>query len=346
MSTTAARSLLAVGLLAVYLFFTLSGFLITHLLLEERATSGRISLKRFYLRRSLRILPMYVAYVAFIIVLGAVGVIDLPLSATVQALTFTRNYFVSSALAFGILWSLCVEEQFYVLWPQVLARVSTRTATKIVCIAIGLAPVVRLGTYWIDYRVLDFPTTPSLWLTGVVELLAVGVLLALDEGGGAFASVFDWLSSAWGIGCSIFLVVCVYLSPGGQGTFEPIGFGTIFLPTACALLTVGLVDRYRRGRNFPVTRLLNMRVPVWLGNLSYSLYLFHVPLVSRHETRITTPFPLSVVLALLLAWIVDRCIGRPMLRLKDSLPSYGLVPNVKADDRPTSTRQLPEDKSA
>ena len=104
------------GSLGVQFFFVISGFLITWLLLQEQARHGRISLKHFYLRRALRILPVYFFY---LFVLGCLTRYEQPGYLWAANLTFTTNYFWPPE-GTAHFWSLGVEEQFYLLWPGLL----------------------------------------------------------------------------------------------------------------------------------------------------------------------------------------------------------------------------------
>ena len=125
---------LAQGALGVQLFFVLSGYLITTLLLRERDRTGRISLSSFYMRRARRILPAFLAYVAVIALLQALGLLNIPLRYYAYVLSQTWNYQVlwnpsvdpTGHWYFGHYWSLALEEQFYLLWPLLLIMVSTR----------------------------------------------------------------------------------------------------------------------------------------------------------------------------------------------------------------------------
>src|SRR5665213_2363630 len=107
------------GGMGVLIFFVISGYLITTLLLREREKTGSISLKRFYIRRAFRIFPPLYTYIAFIAVLGAASrLAGVNAREIITGLTLTRNYAHGVYLwAFEHFWSLCIEEQFYLLWP-------------------------------------------------------------------------------------------------------------------------------------------------------------------------------------------------------------------------------------
>ena len=103
----------------VLCFFVISGFLITWLLLVENDHRGRISLKHFYIRRALRILPVYYTFLLTVAVLQYFTPYSQNYMEWIGNLTFTQN-FIESPHTTGHLWSLSVEEQFYLLWPVTL----------------------------------------------------------------------------------------------------------------------------------------------------------------------------------------------------------------------------------
>jgi len=164
----------------VLVFFVISGFLITSLLMREREATGTISLKRFYLRRVLRIFP---AFYAFILVLAiAVWLSAIPLIARdfAFALTYTVNYVPNPPWWMGHLWSLSVEEQFYLLWPLTLLVLRKRRALIVAIAAIFAGPLVRVAirewifhvdSYSLGGMTKSFPA--------MFDYLATGCALAL-----------------------------------------------------------------------------------------------------------------------------------------------------------------------
>jgi peptidoglycan/LPS O-acetylase OafA/YrhL len=116
------------GELGVHVFFVISGFLITGLLMEELALSGRISLSRFYLRRTLRIFPAYYAYLAIAFLAAVAGWVQLAPHDLMHGLSYTSNYYPSRSWFLGHTWSLSVEEQFYLLWPALVVLTGPRRA--------------------------------------------------------------------------------------------------------------------------------------------------------------------------------------------------------------------------
>src|SRR6185503_4239118 len=108
------------GNLGVRVFFIISGYLITSLLFHEIEKRGRVDLKGFYIRRVFRIFPAFYAYLAVIGAAAALGLVHLGRWDAVAAATYTVNYVPDRAWVVGHIWSLSVEEQFYLLWPATL----------------------------------------------------------------------------------------------------------------------------------------------------------------------------------------------------------------------------------
>src|SRR5258708_2087737 len=134
--------LLPFGNLGVKIFFEISGFLITTLLLKELAASGRVSFKGFYWRRVLRIFPAFYAYIAIICAISALGLIHLKPGDLFHAITFTMNYHHERAWYLNHLWSLSVEEQFYIVWPALLCWAGARRSISILVGVMVAAPFI------------------------------------------------------------------------------------------------------------------------------------------------------------------------------------------------------------
>ena len=136
------------GNFGVRVFFLISGFLITTLLLKEWDATGGISIKNFYIRRALRIFPAFYVYVGVVGVLAALGLIELYKGDMMHALTYTMNYHMKRAWYLNHIWSLAVEEQFYLLWPAALMLAGPRRGRMGVAAVLFLAPLIRLVMYF------------------------------------------------------------------------------------------------------------------------------------------------------------------------------------------------------
>ena len=295
--------------LGVRTFFVLSGFLITTLLVRERAQRGRISLPGFYLRRSLRIFPAFYAYLAVVLVLRVAGYVTASDRDLVVAATYTMNFHAERAWSVGHLWSLAVEEQFYLAWPVALVVLGGRRALVVAVAAIAAAPVVRVVAWylWPGLRELTDQAFPC-----VFDALATGCVLAIArdrlEAAPRYRRLLDarwfWVVP---IGCAGLLLV----------TRPWFGLGV-----AMTLANLGIALTLHRCVSRPHGRMaaaLARPLLVRLGTLSYSLYLWQQLFLNRHSTSWTAAFPANLVLAFVAAALSYRLIETPFLRLSRRL---------------------------
>lgn len=297
---TSASDVLHLGALGVRVFFVLSGFLITRLLVAEREAQGTISLRRFYLRRTLRIFPAYYAYLAVVFGAAAIGWLYVPTSAAVHAVTYTTDYARLTAWATGHGWSLSVEEQFYLLWPAAIALLGTRRSTGLAAACVVLAPVVRLAYHLGAPDVLR----PEFRFECVVDSLATGCLLALGR-------ERLWESAAYrGLveSRAVALLPIALLALASLDRHPLVGM-PIGIPLQNVAIAVMLDASARRPESI-VGRLLNTRPAVYVGTLSYSLYLWQQPFFDPAAPRWMTaaPWNLGYVVAAALAsyYLVER----------------------------------------
>jgi peptidoglycan/LPS O-acetylase OafA/YrhL len=320
---------LDLGTIGVRVFFVLSGFLITTLLLNEYDRHGTINLPRFYFRRALRIFPAYYAYLAVIAVAGAWGVIALHRNDLLYGLTYTVNYFMPSSSVFvQHAWSLAIEEQFYLLWPALLVLAGRRRGLQIALLYICLAPIIRVivheslpdamkGT--IRYR---FET--------VADALAVGCVLAAYR---ARLWAIPWyqrlVSTAW-----FWLVPLAVI---GLSFIKSHAFQAIVGASIMNLLIVVMVDRGMRLSTDPIGRLLNTKAFVATGVLSYSIYLWQQPFLATHQVAWWAAMPTSIGLVVLAALASYFLIERPALALRARLASSSYLVRI-ASVLPSTTR--------
>jgi len=163
-------------------FFVISGFLITHLLLKELRRDEKIDLKRFYLRRTLRISPPFYAFLVIVAILDLLHKLHISPVTMLIAGTYTWNYINWNSTPnpdtwyIGHCWSLALEEQFYLLWPLCMAAFKRRTNLAIASGVILLSPLSRVVTYyaWPSMRGHIF-----MMLHTHLDTIMTGCLLAL-----------------------------------------------------------------------------------------------------------------------------------------------------------------------
>jgi peptidoglycan/LPS O-acetylase OafA/YrhL len=296
------------GDLGVRTFFVISGFLITTLLLGEYRKRGRISLSDFYIRRVYRIFPAFYVYLAVLLIIAALGFIELPSRDVAFAATYTMNFHAERTWWLGHLWSLAVEEQFYLLWPFVLAVLRPERALWFAIGGILVAPILRVTAFvlWPEIRPLTDQAFPF-----VFDSLATGCVLALGR---------DWLETqptylTWidspGWAFWPLPLACVYALSVHRAGFN--------LALGVTLGNLGIAMAIHRCVRHPtalVGRVLESPPLVYIGGLSYSLYLWQQPFVNRHAGSIVNAFPLHLVCALGAAMLSYYLVEQPMLALR------------------------------
>ena len=295
--------------LGVVVFFVISGFLITSLLMSEREKVGRISLPLFYARRALRIFPASLAYLGVIAGLAIAGRIALHPWDLVHAFTYTVNYATNRSWYVGHLWSLSVEEQFYLLWPFAFAATSRRHGLWIAVSMIMLGPFARLGERVLlvgtPYRGLEmFPM--------VADSLAAGCTLALLRG---WLEAKTWYTRLFRPLPSVALLVTVLVLNRFMGYTVVSVIGQALVNVALAILVHRSVCCWRDG----LGRLLNLKPVVFVGTLSYSLYLWQQVFLDRGSVSWHAAFPQNLVLAALAALLSYAGLEQPLMALRHRL---------------------------
>jgi peptidoglycan/LPS O-acetylase OafA/YrhL len=326
------------GNTGVDVFFTLSGFLITSILLGEQRRDGRISVPAFYQRRALRLLPAIVVLLLVTTfyamatepaVAGGVqvGVSDGEhLRAVGGIATYLANWFPGGTdlpAYFGHMWSLAIEEQFYLVWPGLLVGLIAVARRRSVRPA-GLAGLVALATVaGAAWRAALFDRHDGLWsdvyfrTDARLDQLLLGVLLAIAVHHGLVqVRSREWLAAG---GLVAILVVALNQEVSGAGYFR---WGATL--TSCGTAALILATLEGGGLVGDVLRSPPVR---WVGKISYSLYLWHVPvivLVLRYlesaggVTRVAVAAVLSIAAAAGSYYLVEA----PALRKKDQLEAH------------------------
>jgi peptidoglycan/LPS O-acetylase OafA/YrhL len=280
------------GTLGVFVFFVLSGFLITKLLLAEQERTATIGLRDFYLRRAFRILPAALVFLAVVVPLYWRQMTWVHIAAAVfyfANMDFTRPWI------FGHLWSLSIEEQFYLLWPFALKK-WYRHRTLMAVGAFCATPLFRTALY--AFHVHN-PLIASLPVFS--SQLAIGCLLAILAP--RLPKVPGWLAFA--------MVAAVALIPWFPGSSPARTLFSLFLLTpllhlAVAGLILHVIQVPYRALNWPPVR--------WLGRISYSLYLWQELFCSNRALHAGYFLVLpSLACACLSYYLVEQ----PMLRLRD-----------------------------
>jgi peptidoglycan/LPS O-acetylase OafA/YrhL len=338
-------ALLQGGVIGVDLFFVLSGFLITSLLLQEHTATGSIDIGRFYLRRALRLLPAI--FPVLILVIGYAAVRQSPemLTATLSDARSIIFYYFNWELALShehyyahhqpILmhfWSLSVEEQFYLVWPVLLTgllwlRVPTAILLALFVAGIVLPAGARLalyekGQYWLNFRT-DLRIDDLVWGAFAAWAIYAGWLVPR----GWPARVLPWAGLAAGV---------VLLSIATQEIFHN-GYLMRGLLSVVAFLSALVIVVAARCPPAPLRHALELAPLRFTGRISYALYLWHLPalvIVHNEFPAGGWPYTLGAIAASFAAATISYyALERPFLRLKDRI---GYLPI----DRPAVHRPM------
>lgn len=296
------------GNLGVRVFFVISGFLITGLLVREHATKGRISLRSFYLRRTFRIFPAYYAYLFCVLVAAALRWLPpVPPKALLHALTYTVNYTDIGTWMTAHFWSLSVEEQFYLLWPPILVWLGIRGGFRAATAFVLLSPVVRILLYqfvpsWHDVMGTSFES--------VGDAIATGCLLSYwRDGLWARGWYRRLLSSGWVVLIPLAVVALTVLDGRPRFSFA------LGIP----MKNIGIAIMLDWSVRFPASRVgrfLNAPAVAFVGVLSYSLYVWQQLFIVHDFGSRWLRFPLNLGWAFLAALLSYHLVEQPALRLR------------------------------
>lgn len=303
----AVEWVLNLGNLGVRIFFVLSGFLITTLLLREREKHGSISLKKFYMRRTIRIFPALYFYVFCVFIADCFGLFNLSFSDLVHSLTYTMNYHFDHSWQVGHLWSLAVEEQFYLLWPLALLLLGNRSGLLLALAVIFVVPFLRVITW--EFMPAQRSGIGATFHT-VCDALATGCLLAGVRYYWGEVKCFG--RSLDGVLVPVFVVFVFVLNyfRGSISVSYPVGITLLNISIAL------LIDWAIRNPDNLTGKILNSRIFVYFGTLSYSLYLWQQIFLNRNSSEIINIFPLNIALALVAAVVSHHLVEKPFLSLR------------------------------
>lgn len=306
----------------VRLFFVLSGFLITSLLLTEESRFGNISLRNFYARRVLRIFPAFYAMILFLIVLNHCGLIVITPKQFVVAGAFAWNYqtlipgqFAGGSTEgiwfLGHTWTLAIEEQFYIIWPGLFVYLPRRRLkTFLVCSIIAM-PVFRVAGY------LLFPLQRSavtMMFHTASDGLLIGCLLALMQQQISQTRLVSLVSKPSLV--VVLLCISLLVSPilaRWLGGIWVVPFGmTVDSAAAGAIIYAISNPNYQ----LVGTRILERGLLPWLGRMSYGVYLWQQVFINPFSKCWSQSFFFSCIFTLIAASASYYLMELPILRLK------------------------------
>ena len=309
------------GWLGVNLFFVLSGFLITGILLDSRPKENYF--RRFYMRRALRILPAYYGILVILLVAGLK-----PRSFLLLSFFYLSNVtpLFGVIQSYPVLWSLAVEEHFYLLWPSVVHHVSIKNLRRIAVAIVCAVPLLRLASYFLGWREGLYQYT---WF--VADGLAMGAWLAAyvrkpETTRGRLARV-----SIAAVAISALAVISG--APFGILTRQR-PLGAAFQECSGNLAFLGLLGLTLLVGTGPWKSLVRRPLLKFYGDISYGLYLVHLlafmeydalyryvrpngPPSPGHFAIMTIRFVISAGAATGIAFLSRRYFEEYFLRMKD-----------------------------
>ncbi len=309
------------GTLGVTIFFVISGFLITSLLVKEYDRTGAISLRMFYFRRTMRIFPAMYVFAGVVVLMKLMGIMHLRDGDALAAATYTMNFHAVREWWLGHTWSLAVEEQFYLLWPIAVSCLGIAGGLRVALGAMVAAPLLRVAVFygWPSQRPLVDQAFPL-----VFDALATGCTLAILR-----RRLWDdhryraLLESRFFVFVPV-LVVLAYTSSPSVGLSLLVGQSVIHVGVVLC------IDWAIRFPDTGVGRILNARPLAWVGVISYSLYLWQQLFLSRAHPAWFTRFPLNIILAFAAATASYYLVEQSFLRLRERLERRAPVPSPTA----------------
>ena len=333
------------GSLGVAIFFVLSGYLITRLLLLEFDRTGSVRLRRFFLKRALRILPPLYVYLGVLWLIALTGRLALSHLDLFSSLFFLHDYALRSSYSTEHLWSLAVEEQFYLLWPPLLlicmhrragrrspdaaavaqpslSQTRQRGLRRAIYLAVAvilLSPVIRV----VSFRAPEGFLHHGAGFHMHADLLSFGCLAAVAEGSARFERLYRTATRFPAL-----LVGALALVSALEIRFQ--NYWNFPLGRTCtgALIVLLLLWCVRNAESLP-GRLLNSPLLVHLGVLSYSLYLWQTLFLNQgsqtvvdgltHGLSRIVHFPMSWLVVFVAAELSLFLVERPSLALRDRL---------------------------
>ncbi len=313
--------LFSLGQLGVSIFFVISGLLITWIMIRERDATGALSLRNFYIRRFLRILPVFWLLIIVVSALKMAHAISIDWLDILRALTFTHNYPLSiyrpDQYAYWLThtWSLSLEEQFYLVWPSLFAFLRPRHAARLAAALALAGPVLR---------VLDYFALPSMRGTAGtafqtrIDILMVGCAAAFLLESPAWRARIRRIPARPALtATTLFLLVADPVLTNHFAYHSPVNMAVrLSFPTLEAFaiaLTLLVVVAGKPGLAF---RALNWKASAHIGKLSYSVYIWQqLFLAPRSATSL-----ISLVWRFIAIYVVAFCsfnfFERPFIKLR------------------------------
>ncbi len=311
------------GYMGVLFFFVISGYLITKLMLIEQGKKGQISIKKFYARRIIRIFPIFYVYILTVVLLKTFSFPDMYTSqATLLFAGFyiwNYKHFLVSPLStetngnwyFGHLWSLSMEEQFYIFWPLLFRFTRANILKKIIITLVIAMPFIRVITYFLD---VNSRGQITMMLHTAGDTILIGCLGALYENNERVKSILEKIFKKpilIFLGFFYLLILHPYLDDTIRGAYSL----TIGLTLRNIVIMVLIFWSIQVDSWF--SRFLNTKVMVQIGVISYSIYIWQQLFLSNISFSGQFKFPWNILILTAVAFASYYLLEKPIMNLKN-----------------------------
>lgn len=291
------------GSIGVHIFFIISGFLITTLLLKEQVSKGTVSLRKFYIRRVLRIFPVAYLYILTLIILSILFHFTLSTKSILTSIFYLKNFPSWSDWYTGHFWTLSVEEQFYVVVPIVLIS-NVNRYIKLIFIVSIVVPIVNIiaqqniggfdSVHWIHVIISVFMTllgqgTLYILLGSLFSILIFKKILQVEK-----LKNYYFLSA-------ICFVVAIAIHFPNSPIFIPYVSSTVFGILMAFVIVLNLYE------NNLLTSILKNPILVRIGILSYSLYVWQQLFTSQQPWSGLFKYSDNITLNMVALFLVATC---------------------------------------
>ncbi|MCT4581510.1 MAG: acyltransferase [Flavobacteriales bacterium] len=297
------------GTTGVQIFFTLSGFLITTILLKERGKKGKINFKNFFARRFIRLLPPLILFYAIIAVFMLRGDISSTLIGYVFSVFYVYNFVHHDyyTVELGHTWSLAVEEQFYLTWPFILSLF--KRVNQLYFIVGGILIMCLIGYYLFPTLAVADHYHTDRWFFPAVAPIIVGSLFAILNNRYSEKWKIHFHSKYWyliaGIGLFLYPLYSLELLLVTAPIFQAVG------------VSLGLIWLLYN-QSSKITAILDNLLFRYIGKISYGIYVyqgFFLRTGPGGELAVQQ-YPLNILLVLLMAVLSYELYEKPILQLK------------------------------
>ena len=298
------------GQLGVNIFFVISGFLITSLMLQEEAKTRTVSLKNFYIRRTLRIFPAYYFLLLLYFIFQIAGYIHIPNQAWLTSLTYTKYFNWQADWYTRHAWSLSIEEHFYIFWPLVF--LAGNKIRKFV--AFSLIIIVPFFRIYHHYHAINWLNELTIFLR--IDAIAMGCIFALYS-----ETIINWMSPYWKK-IFYFSMITLFFLRYFPDLANKVHLKFIFIPLgtthgSIANILIAIIIMFSVfGPKGVWFKILNWKLVNYMGILSYSIYLWQELFLCNTGYWINK-FPQNIICIFVASICSYHLIEKPFLRLKN-----------------------------